>query len=306
MEAAGLQYIQVPFGGPETLTDDVFGRVRELLRDTRSPTLLHCGSANRVGAVWLAHRVLDQGVPIEDAVADAKRVGLRNAEFEKLAREYIRRVQEGQPSEQSVRPGINDNFLRADLDVDEWIGRFEIESREVFSARNAVIKATQVQPGWRVADVGAGTGFFSRLFAAAVGDEGWVYAVDIAPQFLIHINQKSQEDGVTNLTGVLGSDRSVHLPPASVDLVFICDAYHHFEYPHSTMTSIHAALKEGGTLALVDFERIPGQSTEFIMSHVRAGKHEFRGEIEAVGFEFLEEVEIPGFRENYFLRFRKK
>ena len=304
-ESAGLELVEVPFRAPDTLTDQVFDRVRNLLA-TDKPTLLHCGSANRVGAVWMAHRVLDQGVELEVAVAEAKQVGLRNPGYEQRALHYIRRMQARAATEGSVRPGINENFLKPDLDLKEWLGRFEVESREVFSAREAVLKATGAQAGWRVADVGAGTGFFSRMFSAAVGENGWVYAVDISPRFLAHINEQSEADGVKNITGVLGSGRSINLPPESVELTFICDTYHHFEFPRSTLASIHHALKENGVLVVIDFEKIPGQTREFLMSHVRAGKQEFRGEIELAGFEFIGETRIDGFRENYFLRFRKR
>lgn len=214
-------------------------------------------------------------------------------------------VAEGADTQQSVKPGINEQFVDPELDVSQWLGRFEIESREVYGARDAVLKACGIQPGDSVADIGAGTGFYSRLFAAAVGNKGWVFAVDISPRFLQHIITKSREDKVHNLTGVLCSDRSANLPPESVNLVFICDTYHHFEYPHSTLASIYQALKPGGTLVVVDFDRIPGVSREFIIGHVRAGKEVFRSEIENAGFEFSEEVKIPGFKENYLLRFRK-
>ena len=211
-----------------------------------------------------------------------------------------------EPAEESVKPSINERFLDPTLDVDEWIGRFEIESREVFSGRERVLSACQLKAGMTVADIGAGTGFYSRLFANEVGDQGWVYAVDISTNFLQHINKKSQADDVQNITCVLGTDRSVRLPASSVDFVFICDTYHHFEFPQSTLTSIYKALKPGGTMVVIDFERIPGQTREWTLGHVRAGKEVFRKEIEAVGFDFVEEVEIPSFKENYFLRFRKQ
>jgi SAM-dependent methyltransferase len=207
---------------------------------------------------------------------------------------------------ESVKPGINENFLDPTLDVSEWLGKFEIESREVYAARETVLKACAIKPGDSVADIGAGTGFYSRLFASAVGDSGWVFAVDISPRFLEHIIIKSREDHVTNLTGVLCSDRSVNLPPTSVDVVFICDTYHHFEYPDLTLASIRRAMKAGGTLVVVDFDRIPGASREFLLGHLRAGKDVFRQEIEAAGFEFVEEVNVPEFKENYLLKFRKK
>lgn len=210
------------------------------------------------------------------------------------------------PDETSVKPGINDRFLDPKLDVSEWLGRFEIESREVYAARENVLDACGIKLGMTVADVGAGTGFYSRLFASAVGETGWIYAVDISPRFLEHINTRSQEDKVHNVTSVLCSDRSVRLPPNSVDVVFICDTYHHFEYPKLTLDSIHRALKPDGRLVLIDFERIPGQSREFILGHVRAGKDVFQNEVVAAGFRFEGETQIAAFKENYLLRFRKE
>ena len=61
----------------------------------------------------------------------------------------------------------------------------------------------------------------------------------------------------------------------------------------------------GDTLVVIDFERIPGKSREFILGHVRAGKEVFRSEIVAAGFRYVEEIKLPEFKENYFLRFRK-
>lgn len=301
----GLQFHRFGFGAPDTLTNSVFdGALRILADSQQQPVMLHCGSANRVGAVWLAHRVLNDGITLEEARQEAKTVGLRTAAYEAKALAYIEQRQAG-PSEPSVPPGINDRFKDPALDVAEWLGRFEIESREVYSARSDVLEACQIQPGSRVVDVGAGTGFFCRLFAEAVGEEGWVFAVDIAPRFLEHINRMAQDDGVENLTCILGADRSSRLPPNSVDVAFICDTYHHFEYPHAMLASLHRALKPGGTLILIDFERIPGKSREFILGHVRAGKEVFRQETVSAGFTFVEEVKIPKFQENYLLRFRK-
>ena len=204
---------------------------------------------------------------------------------------------------QSVKPGINANFLNKDLDVSEWIGRFEVESREVYAHRAKVLDAAGIKPGNSVADVGAGTGFYSRLFAETVGADGHVYAVDISPNFIEHIEKQIRADKLTNITTVLCSDKSTELKPGSVDAVFICDTYHHFEYPQATLKSIRDALRPGGTLVVIDFERIPGESRDFILGHVRAGKSVFQKEIEDAGFKFIEEVEIPGFKENYFLKF---
>jgi predicted methyltransferase len=89
-------------------------------------------------------------------------------------------------------------------------------------------------------------------------------------------------------------------------VAFICDVYHHFEFPAQTLESIHSALSEGGRLIVIDFERIPGVSREWTLGHVRAGKETFIEEIEAAGFQLVAEREIQGFEENYYVEFRKR
>ncbi len=149
------------------------------------------------------------------------------------------------PSAESP-PGLNERFLATDLNIDEWVERFEIESREVYAARSHILAALQLRPGLTVADVGAGTGFFSLMFADAVGPSGWTFAVDISPRFIQHIGETSVARHVENLSPVLCDTKSVRLPPNSVDVVFVCDTYHHFEFPEETLKSIHTALRKSG------------------------------------------------------------
>lgn len=199
--------------------------------------------------------------------------------------------------EQSVRPGINKPFENPD--VAKFIGVFEGESREIFVKRAEIVAACKLKPGMVVADVGAGTGLFTRLFAKEVGPRGKVYAVDIAPKFIEHIEKTCKEKGLTNVTGVVCTQTSVNLPAQSVDRVFICDTYHHFEFPSRTLASIRQALRPGGKVYLVDFERIPGVSTEWVLNHVRASKEVVTKELQAAGFKAIEEPKI--LKENYFL-----
>ena len=204
--------------------------------------------------------------------------------------------------EASVNPGINDTFKNPE--PKEFIERFEKEGREVYDNREAIVAKLGLLPGMTVADVGAGTGLFTRLLASQVGPSGKVYAVDIAKTFVDHVVLSSHARGLKQVEGIVCTADDAMLPPASVDLVFICDTYHHFEFPHKTMTSIANALKPGGRLALLDFERIEGKSSEWILSHVRAGREVFLKEIEDSGFERVEEFDL--FEENYFVTFRKK
>jgi len=308
VEGAEIEFHSIPFKQPETMTDEVFDKVRSLLKDQSSKTLFHCGSASRVGGVWLPYRVLDEGVELETAIAEAKEIGLRSPAMEKKAIDYIKRKQielQQANSEQSVKPGINKSFLDPELDVDRYLKRFEVESREIYVARENIVAACGIKPGDSVADVGAGTGLFSRLFSKATGNDGWVFAVDISPRFLSHINRESQLNKIENITGVLCAENSVKLPPNSADVVFICDTYHHFEFPSSTMASIKRALKPDGHLILIDFDRIPGTTRQWLLDHVRAGKEVFRAEIQDAGFTLVEEKKIEGLKENYFLKFKK-
>jgi ubiquinone/menaquinone biosynthesis C-methylase UbiE len=203
--------------------------------------------------------------------------------------------------DKSVRPGINDPFKNPDLK--KYIETFEGESREIFTHRKEIVAACKLKPGMAIADVGAGTGLFTRLFAATVGPTGKVYAVDISPTFVEHIRKTTKEAGITNVQTILCTDKSAELEPASVDMVFICDTYHHFEFPLRTMDSIHRALKPGGQLVLVDFHRIEGKSTQWTLDHVRAGQEVFRQEIVTSGFRVVGQEEL--LKDNYFLRFEK-
>ncbi|MBL8726923.1 MAG: class I SAM-dependent methyltransferase [Planctomycetes bacterium] len=210
----------------------------------------------------------------------------------------------GAPPEASVRPGINEDFLDPALDVDAMVRRFEAESREIFARRAAIARAVGLREGMAVADIGAGTGVFVDFFARDVGATGRVFAVEIAPKFVDLLRERAATRGQTQVEVVLCSDRDVGLAAGSVDVVFTCDTYHHFEYPRSTLASIHRALRDGGELVVVDFERIPGVSRPWILDHVRCGKDQVVVEVLGAGFELIEEVRVE-LRENYFLRFRK-
>ena len=103
-----------------------------------------------------------------------------------------------------------------------------------------------------------------------------------------------------------GSERSARLPPASIDVAFICDVYHHFEHPAQTLASLRSALRPGGTLVLIDFERIPGITSAYLLEHVRAGREVFSEEIVRAGFRFRDEIELDGLEDNYILRFTRE
>lgn len=207
-------------------------------------------------------------------------------------------------TEESVKPGINDSYLNPALKPQEWVERFEREGREVFDQRMELVEAVNITKGATVADIGSGTGLFTPLLAKATGTGGKVYAVDIVPAFLARIRQQAELKNIVNIKTVLCTERSTRLYPNTVDFAFICDVYHHFQYPQNTLASLHQALKAGGEVFLIDFKRIEGVSSDFAMNHVRASQEEVTAEMEAAGFVLVEELDL--LEDNYVLRFVKK
>ena len=202
-----------------------------------------------------------------------------------------------------VQPGINDSWRSSD--IDPLIGRLERDDREIFRERKNLAALVGPRRGSVIADVGAGSGFMAEEFSNLVGESGRVIAVDINSTMLGNLANRAKQAGLDNLETRVCTETSSKLLPDSVDLVFICDTYHHFEYPKSTMKSIHKALRSGGQLVVVDFRRIPGESEAWMLEHVRAGEEVFRQEILEAGFELTNAHYPPFLKDNYVLRFRK-
>lgn len=205
-------------------------------------------------------------------------------------------------AEQNVNPSINLGYQ--DPNVAQWVGVFERDGREIWDRRDDILASLRLRPGARVADIGAGTGFFSVMMARAVGPSGRVYAVDIARNFVDATLQRAHAEKLENVIGVINDAHSVQLPPGSIDLAFLSDTYHHFEYPRSTLRSIHQALAPGGEMVVIDFRRVPGESHPWVLGHVRAGEQQTLAEIEEAGFELVERLDFM--RSQYYLRFRKR
>ena len=202
--------------------------------------------------------------------------------------------------QQSVRPGINRHY--ADPDWRQWVRQFESPGREVYDRRFDIVNAANISPGMAVADIGAGTGLFTRLISPLVGSKGKVYAVDISQTFVENIEREADEQGLDNVIGVVNSDRDAGLPADSIDLAFTVDTYHHFEYPVDMLASIHRALRDDGRLIVIDFRK-HDHASSWVRGHVRAHRHAVIDEISRAGFHLIDDK--PILEINYFLEFRK-
>ena len=204
-------------------------------------------------------------------------------------------------AEQNVNPGINQYYQ--DAEYQQWLSTFERSGREVFDRRLDVVQALQLKPEMDIADIGAGTGFYSLLFAEQVGKSGNVFAVDVTDDFVRNIERLASEQNLDNIHAVLSKQKDTRLDSNSIDMAFVCNTYHHFEYPQSMLASIYRALRPGGTMIIIDYRKQPGSSSSWVMSHVRSGKQSVIQEIEQAGFKFDTESDI--LKENYFLKFVK-
>jgi ubiquinone/menaquinone biosynthesis C-methylase UbiE len=201
------------------------------------------------------------------------------------------------------RTGPNDAYQDPRVAAETWRQLFEGDDREIYRKRDLIMKLAAAKPGMTVADIGAGTGLFTMMLSDAVGQEGRVYAEEILPKFSSFIAERAARERRNNVVSVMGTETGIGLPSDSLDLVFACDVYHHFDHPQEMLASIRRALRGNGELFLVDFSRIPGLSPDWLLGHVRAGEAEVVQEIENAGFVLLSRDHEIGV--NYALRFRR-
>jgi len=200
---------------------------------------------------------------------------------------------------------MNKQFQKSDLDVNEFIRRFETDSREIYAQRHKILETIGLRPGMSVADIGSGTGLFVWLIAEKVGSKGKVYAVEIAPAFIKHINDQAKKRGLGKvIQTLLSTQETTNLAAGSIDVAFVCATYHHFEHPRRILSSIHQALRPGGQLVVIDFD-LRKDSSDFVRERARAPKEVCFREIEEAGFGRVESRHSLNLKDNFFAVFRR-
>ena len=183
----------------------------------------------------------------------------------------------------------------------EYIKSLEDPGRDAWQQPEAVIDSLGIRPGDDVADLGAGSGYFTLRLAEAVGPTGNVYAVDVDPQMLEYIERRAQEKQLDNIQTILAEPHDPKLGSASVDLIFTCITLHHISDRGKYYPLLAQALKPGGRLVNVDFEKRPspvGPSLE-----MRLARKDVIKELEAAGFRLVKEFDLLKYQ--YFLVFER-
>jgi arsenite methyltransferase len=181
----------------------------------------------------------------------------------------------------------------------EYIKALEDPGRDAWQQPDQVIQNLGLHQGDEVADLGAGSGYFTVRLAREVGPSGKVYAVDIDQKMLNYIDQRAQEEKLDNIQTILADPDDPKLGSQSVDLIFICDVLHHIHNRDKYYPKLYRALRMGGRLVDIDFQKhkLPvGPPVE-----MKIEKRDCIKEIEAAGFHFEKEFNFLTYQ--YFLIF---
>lgn len=215
-----------------------------------------------------------------------------------VARQQARPAPQSSPSPAQPAPSADERVERAtstpytgDLSI------FEDPARAERLQVERVLDLLGVREGSRVADIGAGSGWFTVRAARRAGAGGTVYAVEINPDFLRHIEERARKESLPQVRAVLGKEDDPQLPPASVDAVLLLKTYHEIAQPVRLLARLRPALREGARVGVID-------------RHGRGDDHGVERdtvvrEAERAGYQLAEEHDfVKGDNMDYFLIFK--
>jgi predicted methyltransferase len=142
-------------------------------------------------------------------------------------------------------------------DADSWAKTFDDPERDTWQKPAEVVKALDLKAGMVAADLGAGTGYFSRFLSAAVSPGGMVLAIDVEPSMVQHLGERARLEKLGNLLPVLALPDDPFLPKGRVDRILIVDTYHHIDSRLEYFSRMREAMSPVGKVAIVDFHKRP-------------------------------------------------
>lgn len=183
--------------------------------------------------------------------------------------------------------------------ADRWAQFFDHPDRDRWQMPSEVVTALGLKPGMTVADIGAGTGYFNRFLAEAVGPSGRVLALDTEPEMVEHMKSRAEKEGTPNVRPLLVEPSDPKLPAGGVDVVMIVNTYHHIDDRLDYFRRMKKALKPGGRVAVIDYLKKPlpvGPREEHKIS-----REHITGEMRTAGYRLAGEPEFLPYQ--YFLIF---
>ncbi len=187
-------------------------------------------------------------------------------------------------------------------DVEQWSTVFDDPSRDAWQKPAEVVAALGLHPGMTVADLGAGTGYFSRHLSAAVGPEGTVLAADTEPNMVARLRERAEAERTVNVVPILASADNPRLPAHATDLVLIVDTFHHIDDRLTYLRGLRRCLRPGGRVAVIDWQKraLPvGPPLEH-----KLAREQVVEEMKAAGYALVGEPGLLPYQ--YFLVFRPR
>ena len=183
-----------------------------------------------------------------------------------------------------------------------YIGSLEDPKRDAYQKPQEVLAALNLSPGEVIADIGAGSGYFTFSLARHVSERGTIYAVDVSPDMILHINRRIRDLKVSNVVSILADPDDPLLPAASVNRFFFCDSWHHIENQTKYLSLMKRLLKPRGEIVVIDFHKkeLPvGPPLE-----MRIAREDLITQMEENGFRLAKEHTFLPYQ--YFLVFTAK
>jgi ubiquinone/menaquinone biosynthesis C-methylase UbiE len=168
-----------------------------------------------------------------------------------------------------------------------WLERAEREEEE---APSKAIEALELKPGMVVADIGAGSGYYTSRMAKKVAPSGRVLATDIQPGMIELLERRTKAEGLSNVTTILGAMDDPRLQPGSIDLAIMVDVYHELQQPQLFLQRLKPAFKPGGRLVLLEFRKEDPKIP--ILEVHKMSVAEVRAELEAEGYAIERVIDI--------------
>ena len=188
-----------------------------------------------------------------------------------------------------VGSATNSQAQLAARKADEWVTTLEGPQRIATQKIDQVLSKLDLKRGMVVADIGAGSGLFSRPLAKAVAPGGKVYAVDIQQDLLDHINQRAKEEKIGNIQTVLGEYDDPKLPARNVDLAFINDVLHHIQHRAVYLKVLGTYMKPGGRIAIIEMDKNDPKTSHRNQPELLVAREDILQWMSDAGFKLVQE-----------------